>query len=100
VGSPARGRLDAVASTLDGFELSQIDLEQRREGDVLGTSQSGARSALKLLSVLRDGDVIELARGLASEIVTEDPRLMAHPDLASAVEALEESSLADFLDKT
>lgn len=52
--SSARVRLDAVAGTLDGFELSRIDLEQRREGDVLGASQSGSRSHLRLLRVLRD----------------------------------------------
>ena len=51
--SPARERLDAVAATTDGFELSRLDLEQRREGDVLGASQSGRRSGLRLLSVHR-----------------------------------------------
>src|SRR5690606_29092219 len=50
-GSPARERLDAVASTIDGFELSRLDVELRREGDVLGASQSGVRSSLRLLSV-------------------------------------------------
>ena len=54
VGTPARERLDAVAATTDGFELAQLDLEQRREGDVLGAAQSGRRSQLKLLSLLRD----------------------------------------------
>src|SRR5439155_27093764 len=49
VGSPARERVDCVAATLDGFELARLDLEQRREGDVLGATQSGRRSSLRLL---------------------------------------------------
>ena len=53
---------DLVASTLDGFELARIDLEQRREGDVLGIAQSGTRSHLKLLRVLRDEVIINQAR--------------------------------------
>ena len=62
-GTPARERLDAVAATTDGFELARLDVEQRREGDVLGDSQSGRRSGLKLLSLLRDEDLIAQARG-------------------------------------
>jgi ATP-dependent DNA helicase RecG len=96
----ARERLDAVAGTLDGFELSQIDLEQRREGDVLGTSQSGGRGALKLLSVVRDESVISQARDLAIEIVSRDADLLAHPELARAVNELQDSPLSDYLDKT
>ncbi len=99
-GSPARRRLEAVASTVDGVALSQIDLEQRREGDVLGTSQSGSHSTLRLLSVLRDEQVIQQARDLASDIVARDPHLVEHPDLATAVAALEDSTLVEFLDKT
>ncbi len=67
--SPARARLDAVASTTDGFELSRIDLEQRREGDVLGTHQSGTRSHLRLLRVLRDEALIEVARAEAATLI-------------------------------
>ena len=58
-GSPSRERLDAVAATTDGFELARLDVEQRREGDILGASQSGRRSQLKLLSLLRDEDLID-----------------------------------------
>ncbi len=61
-GTPARDRLDAVAATTDGFELSRVDLEQRREGDVLGRSQSGFRSGLRTLRVLRDEKTIVTAR--------------------------------------
>ena len=65
----------AVAATRDGFELSRIDLEQRREGNVLGTEQSGGRGGgLKLLSVLRDEDVIERARAAATEHLAQRPR--------------------------
>ena len=68
-GSPARSRLDAVAGTTDGFELADLDLELRREGDVLGTDQSGRRSSLQVLSVVRDVAIVEEAREAASAIV-------------------------------
>ena len=98
--TPARDRLDAVAGTLDGFELSRIDLEQRREGDVLGASQSGRRSSLRLLTVLHDEDLIGEARAAAGAIVDDDPELAAHPALAAAVAALTTTDRADFLAKT
>jgi ATP-dependent DNA helicase RecG len=98
-GTPARERLDAVAATTDGFELSRVDLEQRREGDVLGASQSGRRSSLKLLSVLRHEEVIAQAREVAAALVAEDPGLTAHPDLAAQVRRLHEAERADFLEK-
>ena len=98
-GSAARARLDAVAATTDGFALSRIDLAQRREGDVLGASQSGRRSSLRLLSVLRDEDVILEAREVAAALVAEDPDLSDHPDLARQVRRLHEAEQADFLEK-
>src|SRR5690606_25679415 len=73
--SPARQRLAAVASTLDGFELSRIDLEQRREGDVLGQAQSGTRSSLRMLAVIDDEEVIAAAREEAAAVVAADPDL-------------------------
>ena len=81
-GTPAHERLEAVAATLDGFELARVDLEQRREGDVLGKAQSGGRSSLKLLRVLRDEDLIEAARHEAVALVAEDPDAERHPGLA------------------
>ena len=60
--TPSRERLDAVAATLDGFKLSRLDLEQRREGDVLGAAQAGRHSSLRLLRLLADEDLIGLAR--------------------------------------
>ncbi len=98
-GSPARARVDAVASTNDGFELSNLDLQMRREGDVLGASQSGRHRSLRLLEVARDVDVIEQARASASGVVAEDPTLAAHPALQSAVDALDAGEQADFLEK-
>ena len=83
--SIARERVDAVASTLDGFELAQVDLDLRREGDVLGNLQSGGRSSLRLLRVARDGDLIGLAREHAAEVLDDDPRLADHPALAAAI---------------
>jgi ATP-dependent DNA helicase RecG len=97
--SPARARLDAVARTLDGFELSEIDLEQRREGDVLGQAQSGTRSSLRVLTVMDDRDVIEAAREEATALVRADPELAAHPDLRSALQSLLAADREEYLDK-
>jgi ATP-dependent DNA helicase RecG len=99
-GTPARERLDAVASTLDGFELSRIDLEQRREGDVLGASQSGRRSSLRMLKVIRDEDVIRAARVAAISVLKQDPDLSGEPALAAAVAALATSDRAEYLEKS
>jgi ATP-dependent DNA helicase RecG len=85
-GHPSRERLAAVAASTDGFELAQKDLEFRREGDILGASQSGRRSTLRLLRVLRDVDVIASAREDALELVAADPNLERHPELATAIE--------------
>jgi ATP-dependent DNA helicase RecG len=97
-GSAARERLQAVAATTDGFELSRVDLRQRREGDVLGASQSGRRSSLRLLHVLDHEDVIAEARELASDLVAADPTLASHQALARQVRRLAESERADYLD--
>ena len=98
-GTAARARLDAVAGTLDGFELSRIDLEQRREGDVLGQAQSGVKSSLRVLSVLQDEDIITAAREEAVRLVADDPLLTGHPDLASALASLLDEDRAEYLDK-
>ncbi|MEA4944324.1 MAG: ATP-dependent DNA helicase RecG [Propionicimonas sp.] len=83
-GETARDRLDAVAATTDGFALAELDLEQRREGDVLGASQSGTRSSLRLLRVLDHADLIAEARELAEEAVRRDPQCRT-PGFADAV---------------
>jgi len=98
-GSPARERLDAVAATTDGFRLAEIDLEQRREGDVLGAAQSGRRSHLKILSLLRDADVIGDARVAADSLLDGDPELREHPLLAASIGALVSDDRAEYLDK-
>ncbi|WP_169582303.1 MULTISPECIES: ATP-dependent DNA helicase RecG [Microbacterium] len=85
-GSPARARVEAVASTLDGFELAEVDLELRGEGDVLGDAQSGARSSLRLLRVVKDADIIAEARTAAERVLEDDPALLRHPGLAAAIE--------------
>ncbi|MEO6531121.1 MAG: ATP-dependent DNA helicase RecG [Specibacter sp.] len=78
---PSRKRLDVVASTIDGFVLAREDMEMRREGDILGARQSGGNSGLRVLSVLRDEDLIARARADATEIVAKDPELEFHPAL-------------------
>ncbi|MFD1247523.1 ATP-dependent DNA helicase RecG [Nocardioides ginsengisoli] len=98
--SPSRERLDAVASTTDGFVLSRVDLEMRREGDVLGASQAGGRSSLENLRVLRDEDTIVAARHAAEGLLDVDAELGQAPGLADAVRALEQSQLAEFVDKS
>jgi ATP-dependent DNA helicase RecG len=100
LGTPARDRLVAVASTTDGFELSRVDLEQRREGDVLGKSQSGYRSGLQNLRVLRDEKTIVQAREAAVGLLDADADLAHAPDLAVAVSRLEESVQSDFMEKS
>ncbi|MFL6117527.1 MAG: ATP-dependent DNA helicase RecG, partial [Catenulispora sp.] len=99
-GTPARERLAAVASTLDGFELSKIDLALRKEGDVLGASQSGYRSSLRMLSVIEDEDVIHAAREEATPLVQADPELAGQPGLAAAVAGLLDTQRAEYLGKT
>jgi ATP-dependent DNA helicase RecG len=97
--SSARARLDAVASSVDGFELSRIDLEQRREGDVLGVSQSGTRSHLRLLRVLRDEDLIDSARADAHALIESDPGLLNNPELASELKVLQADDAVEYIDK-
>ncbi|MGW7467326.1 ATP-dependent DNA helicase RecG [Streptomyces xantholiticus] len=96
---PARQRLTAVASTLDGFELSRIDLEQRREGDVLGQAQSGVRSSLRMLAVIDDEEVIAAAREEAVAVVAADPELEQLPELRIALDALLDKEREQYLDK-
>ncbi|MFD6039404.1 ATP-dependent DNA helicase RecG [Streptomyces griseoincarnatus] len=97
--SAARQRLNAVASTLDGFELSRIDLEQRREGDVLGQAQSGTRSSLRMLAVIDDEGVIAEAREEATGIVAADPELERLPALRTALDALLDEEREQYLEK-
>ncbi|HLZ36420.1 MAG TPA: ATP-dependent DNA helicase RecG [Mycobacteriales bacterium] len=98
-GSPGWERLAAVGATGDGFALARIDLEQRREGDVLGAAQSGRRSSVKLLSLLRDEELIRAAREGASALVARDPELADHPALAAALAAAVDEERAGFLEK-
>ena len=97
--TPARERLNAVAGTLDGFELSRIDLEQRREGDVLGASQSGTQSHLRLLRVLRDEGLIEQARDDAESLIATDNDLSDYPALRAELAQLQRDQAVDYLDK-
>ncbi|RSN91249.1 ATP-dependent DNA helicase RecG, partial [Streptomyces sp. WAC 05379] len=97
--SAARQRLNAVAATLDGFELSRIDLEQRREGDVLGQAQSGARTSLRMLAVIEDEEIIAEAREEAMTVVEADPELTNLPGLRTALDALLDEEREQYLEK-
>jgi ATP-dependent DNA helicase RecG len=99
VEGPSAERLNSVAATRDGFELARLDLEQRREGDVLGSKQSGGQSSLKLLRVLRDEKVIEEARQEARAVITDDPRVRKYPALVSAMRSWLDDDQRKFLDR-
>ncbi len=97
--APARARLDAVAATLDGFVLSRLDLQQRREGNVLGVAQAGRRTSLRLLTLLADEDLIGDARAEAARLVAADPALAGQDGLAAAIRALLDTERAEYLEK-
>ncbi|WP_112137790.1 ATP-dependent DNA helicase RecG [Glycomyces dulcitolivorans] len=97
-GTPSRERLDAVASTTDGFALAELDLEQRREGDVLGAAQSGMKSHVKLLSLLKDADIIAASRAEATALIEADPELKREPAFAALVDDLA-ADRGEFLEK-
>jgi ATP-dependent DNA helicase RecG len=99
-GAKARDRLDAVAATLDGFRLARLDLEQRREGDVLGAAQAGRKRSLRLLTLLSDEALIGQAREEAAALVEADPELASHPALAAEIASLLDEEQAEFLEKT
>jgi ATP-dependent DNA helicase RecG len=98
--SPARVRLDAVAATSDGFRLSRLDLEQRKEGDVLGAAQAGRSSSLKLLQLIPDEELIAQARQEATTVVQGDPWLEGHGALSAAIDAMLGDQRAEYLDKS
>jgi ATP-dependent DNA helicase RecG len=98
--SQSMNRLKSVAATLDGFELARIDLEQRKEGDVLGRSQSGGKSHLRLLRVLRDEDLIQRAREVALKILAINSEMDHLPELKNEVAKLQSDEAARFMDKS
>jgi ATP-dependent DNA helicase RecG len=99
-GSPAATRLATLAATRDGFALAGVDLELRREGDVLGAAQSGRGTSLRLLKVTEHVDVIEQARRDARELVADDPELAGYPDLRAAIHTMLRGTREEFLDRT
>jgi ATP-dependent DNA helicase RecG len=94
-GTPTRDRLEAVAATRDGFRLAETDLAQRREGDVLGVSQAGRQSSLRLLRVLEHADLIAQARGYAEKVVAQDPELADDgvADYVADIESLAQTAI-------
>ena len=97
--SLALERLTAMTATTDGFVLAEKDLAQRREGDVLGAAQSGRGSSLRLLSVVRDRDLIEDARQDARALITADPNLVHHLEVLTAITELVDPDHEEFLDR-
>ncbi len=97
--APGIARLRAVEQTTDGFELAEADLQLRREGDVLGTSQAGRSSTLRLLSLLRDRELIEEARDDAQQLITSDPALTRFPGLAEMLAAVIAEESQGYLEK-
>ena len=97
--SAAMSRLKAVTSTNDGFELAKLDLEQRKEGDILGAAQSGGRSQLRLLRVLRDESIIMQAAQIAQNFLDQDPQLSEYPQLQNEIARIEQEQSAQFLEK-
>jgi ATP-dependent DNA helicase RecG len=95
--STAAVRLRAMERTTDGFELAEVDLETRREGQILGESQSGS-SSLRLVRLTKDGDVIADARRAAEALISEDPDLAQHPALVTAIDRLV-AGREDFLER-
>jgi ATP-dependent DNA helicase RecG len=95
--SRAGRRLSAVAGTLDGFELADLDLQERREGDVLGRSQSGRAITLRLLSLIDHRHVIEAARDFCEQVYDERA---ADPGLALLAAPFTGSERIEFLDKS
>lgn len=99
-GGGAMTRLEAVAGTTDGFELAVLDLKQRREGDVLGSAQSGTARSLRLLSLLDDLETISAAKDFARTVVAADPGLGAHPGLAAMMRAAVDGERLEYLAKS
>ena len=98
-GSKAGARLKAVAATQDGFELADLDLEERREGDVLGLTQSGRAITLKLLSLATHREIIEAARAFAEAVYDQDPTLRDHRGIAVLAAPFAETERVEYLDK-
>jgi len=91
--------LKAVASTLDGFELADLDLLERREGDVLGLNQSGRPITLRLLSLAEHRELIEAARSFAEAVYDVDPRLVRNPGIVLLAAPFSETERVEYLDK-
>jgi ATP-dependent DNA helicase RecG len=97
--SKAGERLKAVAGTLDGFVLADLDLEERREGDVLGISQSGKPITLRLLSLAHHRDIIEEARSFADSLYADDPHLARHRGIVTLAAPFTDTEQIEYLDK-
>jgi ATP-dependent DNA helicase RecG len=97
--SKAGERLKAVAATQDGFELADLDLRERREGDVLGYNQSGRPITLRLLSLAEHLEIIEAARGFAESVYDADPKLTRNPGIAVLAAPFSDTDRVEYLDK-
>lgn len=98
--SRAGTRIQAVADTLDGFALADLDMRERREGDVLGRNQSGVSYGLKLLSLHKHQEIIETSRELCEDIYLADPELVDHRGLDTLARRFTDSDSVEYLDKS
>jgi len=95
-GSKAGARLQAVAGTLDGFELADLDLQERREGDVLGLNQSGRAGHLRFLSLADHQEVIESARTFCQAAYAQNPD---DPGMSALAAQFVDTDRVEYLDK-
>ncbi|WP_127131386.1 ATP-dependent DNA helicase RecG [Georgenia sp. SYP-B2076] len=98
--TPTMKRVQAFAGTTDGFALADLDLEMRKEGDVLGATQSGSGTSLRLLRVTKDAAIIDAARTAARAVVDHDPELLTYPDLAEVIARTVDEETAEYLERT
>ncbi|MGC0274403.1 ATP-dependent DNA helicase RecG [Pseudactinotalea sp. Z1739] len=98
-GSPAHERLAILERTNDGFVLAEEDLKTRKEGDVLGSAQSGRSRSLRLLRVVTDRDIIARAREDARALIEQDPNLVHHPELLTAITTMVDPEHEEYLDR-
>jgi len=75
LGAESRKRIETMVATNDGFEIAEVDMKLRGPGDIEGTQQSGMAFDMKIANLAKDGQILQYARDIATDILTEDPAL-------------------------